>query len=159
MRRVGWRLRSPAWLLATKVRVATPTRIARLRARAALRAGLRAPASLGVPVALIRIPRLRAPAAFGKPSEAVVAIGVRNEHVAGRLARDEPALRLVAQHRDELGAVVGLGAQRLVRDHDRGSWQRGRYDAIEHLPPGGDAVERAIGLVAVVDRDRGPAQA
>src|SRR2546421_5925214 len=106
--RCGWRLRSPAWLLATQVGIATPTRIARLRARAALRA----PAALGVPVALIRIPRLRAPAALGKPSEAVVAVGVRNEHVGGRLARDEPALRLVAQHRDELGAVVGLGAQR-----------------------------------------------
>src|ERR1700758_3122462 len=38
-----------------------------------------------------------------------------------RLARDEAALGLVVEHRNELGAVVGLGAQRLVRDDDRGA--------------------------------------
>jgi hypothetical protein len=68
-------------------------------------------------------------------------------------------LRLIAQHGHELGAIVGLAAQRLVRDDDRGSRQCGRRDAIEHILRDGDAVERVLGVVAVVDRDRGPAQA
>ncbi len=37
------------------------------------------------------------------------------------LTRLEAALGLVAQHRNKLGAIVGLAAQRLVRDDDRGS--------------------------------------
>src|SRR2546421_8132583 len=93
-------------------------------------------------------------------AEAVVARDAVARHDLGRrLARDEAALGLVAQHRDELGAVIGLGAQRLVRDDDRGSRHRGRRDAIEHILRDGDAVERVLGIVPVVDRDRGPAQA
>src|SRR5215203_316339 len=37
-----------------------------------------------------------------------------NEDVVRARARDEAALRMVAQHCDELGAIVGLAAQRLV---------------------------------------------
>jgi hypothetical protein len=38
-----------------------------------------------------------------------------------RPAHQEAALGLVVEHRDELGAIVGLAAQRLVRDDDRGN--------------------------------------
>src|SRR5213079_3218631 len=109
-------------------------------------------ASLGVPIAL-EIEEAEA--------EAVVArfVAARNEGIGRRPARHEAALGLVVQHRDELGAIVGLAAQRLVRDDDRGSRQCGRRDAIEHLLRDGDAVERGLGVVPVVDRDRGPAQA
>src|SRR5664279_5778156 len=72
-----------------------------------------------------RIASLEVPIALEK-REAVVAPAVvaRNEGVGRRnLARDKAALRLIAQHRDKLGAVVGLAAQRLVRDDDRGSRQ------------------------------------
>jgi len=55
--------------------------------------------------------------------------------------------------------LVGLAAQRLVRDDDRGSQQCGRRDAIEHILRDGDALERVLGVVPVVNRDRGPAQA
>src|SRR5579862_2042609 len=87
-------------------------------------------------------------------------LAVRN-HVGRRrrFARDEAALRLVAQHHHELGAIVGLFAQRLVGDDDRGARQCRRPDTIEHLLRERDAVERILGVVAVVDRDRGPAQA
>src|SRR5262249_25463382 len=80
-------------------------------------------------------------------------------HDSGRgLSGDEAALRLVAQHRNELGAVVGFLAQRLVGDDDRGSRQGTGRDAIEHLLRDGDAVERVLRVVGTVDRDRGPAQ-
>jgi malate synthase len=69
----------------------------------------------------------------------------------------EAALGLVVEHRDELGAIVGLAAQRFVRDDDRGSRQCSRRDTIEHILRDGDAVERVLGVVPVVDRDRGPA--
>src|SRR5262249_55630283 len=84
------------------VRAAPPTRIA----------------ILGVPIAL-------------EEGAAVVApeIVARNEVIGRGLTRYEAALGLVAQHRDKLGAIVGLGAQRLVRDDDRGSRQRSRPDA------------------------------
>src|SRR6185312_3260837 len=51
-----------------------------------------------------------------KRAEAVVpTIAVRHDIGWRRgFARDEAALRLIAQHRDELGAIVGFGAQRLV---------------------------------------------
>src|ERR1700739_2235239 len=55
--------------------------------------------------------------------------GVTFRNPRRRLARDEAALGLVVEHRDELGAVVGLGTQRLVRDDDRGSRRGGRRDA------------------------------
>ena len=65
--------------------------------------------------------------------------------------RHEAALGLVVQHYDELGTKVGLAAQRLVRDDDRGSRQSSRRDAIEHILRDGDAVERVLGVVRVVD--------
>jgi hypothetical protein len=37
-----------------------------------------------------------------------------NSDIIRRLARHKAALWLVVQHRDELGAIVGLAAQRLV---------------------------------------------
>src|SRR5689334_5766767 len=76
----------------------------------------------------------------------VPAIVVGNKHV-GRswLPRDEATLWLVVQDHDEFGAIVGLLAQRLVRDHDRGSRLRGRCDAIEHILRDGDAVKRIPG--------------
>src|SRR5256885_1122611 len=84
---------------------------------------------------------LAAPIASEKREAAAALEAVaRNVDVGGRLARDEPALRLVAQHRDEFGAIVGLAAQRLVRDDDRGSRQRARRNAIEHVLRDGDAV-------------------
>src|SRR6516164_4091345 len=75
-------------------------------------------ASLGVPTALEkRIARL------GIEPGAVVTPGAaaRNGDIDRRSARDKAALGLVVQHRDELGAIIGLAAQRLVRDDDRGS--------------------------------------
>ena len=60
----------------------------------------------------------------------------------------EATLGLIAQHRDKLGAIVGLGAQRLVRDDDRRSRQCGRPDAIDHILRDGDAVERVLALSA-----------
>src|SRR5664280_1919768 len=84
-----------------------------------------APLYWTIVVAPTRIASLEVPIALEK-REAVVAPAVvaRNEGVGRRnLARDKAALRLIAQHRDKLGAVVGLAAQRLVRDDDRGSRQ------------------------------------
>src|SRR6185437_1956194 len=81
------------------------------------------------------IASLGAPIALKKEPEAVVvpdAVG-RNEGIGRRLARYEATLGLIAQHHDKLGAIVGLGAQRLVRDDDRGSRQCGRPDAIEQI--------------------------
>src|SRR3984957_7669035 len=88
-----------------------------------------------------RIDRLRVPAALEKEAEAVVALdaGARNANIGRRPARHEAALGLVVQHRDELGAIIGLAAQWLVRDDDRGSWQCGRRDAVEHILRDGDA--------------------
>src|SRR5262249_42209331 len=83
----------------------------------------------------------------------------RKEDIVRTLARYEAALSLVAQHRDELGAIVGLAAQRLVRDDDRGSRQCRRRDAVKHILRDRDAVERAFGVVPIVDRNHGPAQA
>ena len=53
--------------------------------------------------------------------EAVVVRGVaiRNADRRRRLTCYEAALRMVVQHSHELGAVVGLAAERLVRDDDR----------------------------------------
>src|ERR1700716_2341400 len=64
-----------------------------------------------------RIASLRVRIALEKEAEAVVAPGIaaRNEDIGRRLARHEAALGLVVQHRDELGAIVGLVAQRLLR--------------------------------------------
>jgi hypothetical protein len=107
-----------------------------------------------------RIASLEVPIGLEKGPRAVVApeAVARNGDIGRGLARHEAALRLVVQHRDELGAIGGLAAQRLVRDDDRGSRQCGRRNAIEHLLRDGNAVERIPGIVPVVDRDRGPAQ-
>src|SRR6266436_1638694 len=101
-----------------------------------------------------RLARLGVPIALEKGAEAIV-----TPDIAAQLARHKAALGLVVQHRDELGAIVGLAAQRLVRDDDRGSRQCGRRDAIEHILRDGDAVERVLGVVPGVDRHRRPAQA
>lgn len=97
--------------------------------------------------------RLR-PAPEQKPEETAV-VSVIFDRILGRgLARDEAALRLVAQHHDEFGAVIGFAAEWLVRDDDRGSRQCGRSDAIQHFLRNGDAVERALRVVGAIDRDR-----
>ena len=57
----------------------------------------------------------------------------RISDIAPSLAGDEAALGVVAQDRDELCAIVGLGAQALVRDDDRRPRQCGRRDAVEHF--------------------------
>src|SRR5262245_33573250 len=129
----------------------------RLRAPAALGTSLGAPIALEVPAAWGIIAGLGA--ALEKETEGIVALCTGRHNIGSRLARDEAALRLVAQHRDELGAVVGFAAQGLVRDDNRGSRQRGRRDAVEDILRDGDAVERVLGVVAVVDRDRSPTQA
>src|SRR5690349_16400083 len=87
--------------------LATPSCIARLRIRIALEK--EAEAIVSLPVAV------------------VPAVVVGHENLA-RLAGDEAALGLVAQHHDKLGAIVGLLAQRLVGDDDRGSRQHGWRD-------------------------------
>src|SRR5665213_4377283 len=99
-------------------------------------------ASLGAPIALKKEPEDAVVSAVVVPD--VVA---RYEGFGRRFARYEAPLRLIAQHRDKLGAIVGLGAQRLVRDDDRGSRQCGRPDAVEHILRDGDAVERILGVV------------
>src|SRR3984885_5330736 len=48
-------------------------------------------------------------------------------------AHRQPALRLVVEQYDELGAVVCLAVRRLVRNDDRRPRQRGRRHQIEHL--------------------------
>jgi len=95
------------------------------------------------------ISRLGVPIGLEKETEAVVApVGAsRNADIDRRPAHQEAALGLVVEHRDELGAIVGLAAQRLVRDDDRGSRQCSRRDAIEHILRDGDAVERVLGIV------------
>ena len=126
-----------------------------------------------------RIGRLGVPIALEKEAEAIVApvVAARNGNIDRRPAHHEAALGLVSrngdidrrpahqeaaqglvvEHRNELGAIVGLAARRLVRDDDRGSRQCRRRDAIEHILRDGDAVERVLGVVPVVDRHRGPA--
>src|SRR6202046_1638933 len=93
-----------------------------------------------------RIGRLRVPIALEKGAEDVVApvVAARNGDSDRRPAHQEAALGLVVEHRDELGAIVGLAAQRLVRDDDRGSRQCSRRDAIEHILRDGEAVERVL---------------
>src|SRR5215469_3697407 len=98
-----------------------------------------------------RIATLGVPIGLEKETEAVVApvIAARNGDMDRRPAHQEAALGMVVQHRDEFGAIVGLAAQRLVRDDDRGSRHCGRRYAIEHILRDGDAVERVLGVVPV----------
>src|SRR5258706_14196455 len=69
-----------------------------------------------------RIVSLGVPIGLEKGAEAVVdpAVAARNGVIIRRQARHKAALGLVVQHRDKLGAIIGLAAQRLVRDDDRG---------------------------------------
>src|SRR5262249_28974833 len=126
------------------------------------RALLRPAAVLPTAPAIILAARPTSPVALEWEAEAVVVaivvvpeVVVRSEGIVRRLARDEAALGLVVQHRDKLGAIVGLGAQRLVRDDDRGSRQGGRRDATEDILRDGDAIQRILGIVGVIDRHRG----
>src|SRR5262249_20184537 len=82
--------------------------------------------------ALTPIGRLGVPVALEKKAEAPV-VAARNADIDRRPAHQETTLGLVVEHRDELGVIVGLAAQRLVRDDDRGSRQCSRRDAIEHI--------------------------
>src|SRR5262245_30079162 len=79
-----------------------------------------------------RIARLGVPIALEKEALVAPLVAARNGDDR-RPARHEAALGLVVQHGDELGAIVGLAAQRLVRNDDRGPRQCGRRDAIEHI--------------------------
>src|ERR1700732_1761446 len=100
---------SPAPLhLRIVLAAAEPTRIARF-------------ARLGIQITLENIIGLGTRIALKKEPEAVVApvVLARNGDIGRRPARHKAALGLVVQHRDELGAIVGLAAQRLVRDDDR----------------------------------------
>src|SRR6516225_2820397 len=118
--------------------IARPYRAVNAGAGYAARRGLRAACRV-LPPALYRlivlagartpVGRLGVPIALEKKAEAVVApvVAARDDC---RPAHQEAALGLVVEHRDELGAVVGLAAQRLVRDDDRGSRQCSRRDAI-----------------------------
>src|ERR1700693_5509898 len=96
-----------------------------------------------------RIASLGTPIALEKGAEAVVvpAVAARNVDIDRKPARHEAALGLVVQHRDELGAIIGLATQRLVRDDDRRSRQCSRRDAAEHILRDGDAAERVPGVV------------
>src|SRR4029077_4748184 len=71
-------------------------------------------ASWGAPIALKKEPE-----AVVIPAVVIPEVVARNEGFGRRLARYEATLGLIAQHRDKLGAIVCLGAQRLVRDDDR----------------------------------------
>jgi len=86
-------------------------------------------------------------------------IVVGRENIARSLAGDEATLGVAAEDCDELCAIVGLGAQGLVRDDDRRPRQCVRRAAVEHFPRDRDAVKRAAGVITVVDRYRTPAQA
>src|SRR4051812_18789562 len=61
-------------------------------------------------------PRVRGltPAAEERAEPAAAVVLACHVDVGGRLARDEAALRLIVQHHDEFGAVVGFLTQRLV---------------------------------------------
>ena len=93
-----------------------------------------APSHPVIVAAARRIAGLDVPIPLEKREEAGAApeIAARKVDGGARPACYKPALRLVAQHRDKFGAIVGLAAQRLVRDDDRGSRRCGRRDPIEH---------------------------
>src|SRR5262249_60444348 len=71
-----------------------------------------------------RIASLDVPIAPGKKEAAVASeVVARKVDVGASPARYKPALRLVAQHGDKFGAIVGLSAQQPVLDRDPGSLQ------------------------------------
>src|SRR3974377_1846488 len=73
-----------------------------------------------------RIASLDTPIAPEKKASVALEVVARKIDIGGRLARYKPALRLVAQHRDEFGAIVGLATERLPRDARRGWGAAGR---------------------------------
>jgi hypothetical protein len=90
-----------------------------------------------------------------KGAEKVVpAATARDAEIVLALAHRKAALWLIVQDHDELRAIVGLAVQRLVGNDERGSRQCGRADAIEHILRDGDTVERSLGVVPAIDRDR-----
>src|SRR5260221_6133533 len=91
-----------------------------------------------------RIARLGVPIALEKEAEAVVApvVAARNGDIDRRPAHHEAALGLVVQHRDELGAIGGLTAQRLARANVLGSLQCHLRDTVWHILGRGDVDER-----------------
>src|ERR1700722_3132514 len=116
----------PSWSVELGGALPTPARlclrISLLRLRRiepAVRITLTAQARIGgLGGALLGI-ALRVPTELKKRAEEVAVVPARHGDVSRRrLARDEAPLRLVAQHRDELGTIVGLFAQRLIRDDD-----------------------------------------
>src|SRR5262249_59537105 len=115
-------------------------------------------AALIVVLAALALIVVRAAAPGAEAETVVVAIAARDAGVGRGPAHCEAALWLVVQRQDKLRAIVRLAVQRFVRDDDRGSRQCGRRDAIEHILRDADAVERGLGIVPVVDRDRSPAQ-
>src|SRR4051794_33434740 len=85
-------LRLPTLLVPAKIPVIARSPIAALRTPATLRAGLRAPATLVIPIALVRIARLPAAAALREETEAVVnPLLARNDRLGRRRACDEAA--------------------------------------------------------------------
>src|SRR4029453_9434076 len=86
-----------------------------------------APSHPMIVAAARRIAGLDVPIALEKREAGVAPEVVARKVDAGaRPARYKPALRLVAQHRDKFGAIVGLAAQRLRRDKNSGSRESGR---------------------------------
>src|SRR5215469_11715629 len=87
---------------------------------------------LGVPITLVKeaesVVTPIVAARKGAIDRAALGLVSRNGDIDRRPAHQEAALGLVVKHRDELGAIVGLAAQRLVRDDDRGSRQCSRRD-------------------------------
>src|SRR5580692_4506232 len=74
------------------------------------------PLIIRLPAAVLPVLRLRI-AACTVPAVAVAAVilpGACDGCARRRQPGDEAALRLIAQHRDEFGAVVGFARQRLV---------------------------------------------
>src|SRR6266852_145029 len=57
------------------------------------------------------------------PAEADVT--ARDAEIGRARAVDDAALRLVVQRNDELGAIIGLAVQRLIRNDERGPRQCG----------------------------------
>src|SRR3974377_509175 len=73
-----------------------------------------------------RIASLDTPIAPEKKAGGALEVVARKIDIGARLARYKSALRLVAQHRDEFGAIVGLATERLPRDARRGWGAAGR---------------------------------
>src|SRR5579883_1587025 len=100
-------------------RAASPARPRALLSRIARRRRIIVEAAASTYWSRGRIARLRVAVALEEREKAAVAPDIaaaRDEAIGRRLARDKAALRLIIEHRDELGAIVGLATQRFVRD-------------------------------------------